>query len=150
MQQVVLMLCNHLPVACSDHESLQQAEVSRYDCRIGDLPPLMGDPAAHLVAYLRLDAGVDRLSAKEGLLSRDRRPENESDMKIRQVLKTGLPDPFKGKNNYDTSSKWMQKALWRLVQVYKVSHHHHTQRPYGASYRYRIFLNDRRNAGCNH
>jgi hypothetical protein len=76
----------------------------------------MGDPAAHLLAWLRLDGGVDRLSAKERLLSQDRRPEDESDMKVRQVLKT-LPDPFKGKNNYDTSTKWMQKALWRLVQV---------------------------------
>ena len=90
----------------------------------------MGDPAAHLLAWLRLDGGVDRLSAKERLLSQDRRPEDESDMKIRQVLKT-LPDPFKGKYNYDTSSKWMQKALWRLVQVPNL-------------------LKYRRNTECNH
>ena len=90
----------------------------------------MGDPAGVFLAMLRLDGGVDRLSAKERLLSQDRRPEDERDMKIRQVLER-IPDPFKGKNNYDTSSKWMQKALWRLVQVPNLLKH-------------------RRNAECKH
>ena len=92
----------------------QQAEASRYECRLADLPPLMGDPAAHLVAWLGLDPGVDRLSAKERLLSRDRHPDQYAHHpKTKQVLEK-LPDPFS--NKYDTTSKWMQKALWRLVQ----------------------------------
>jgi len=99
----------------------QQEEASRdAECRLADLPPLLGDPAAHLVAWLGLaepgDEPVDRLSANHrlggSLLSRDVDPSAFTGQ-IKHVLEK-LPDPFS--NKYDTTSKWMQKSLWRLVQ----------------------------------
>ena len=54
-------------------EPSMQAEPSRYECQLHDLPPLLGDAAGNLVAHLGLDAGADRLAAKDALISRDRR-----------------------------------------------------------------------------
>jgi len=82
-----------------------QAEASRYQCQLYDLPPLLGDAAGNLVAHLGLDPSVDRLSAKDSLLSHDRRPEDYLDKPAQKVL-VNLP----------ATSLLMQKALWRLVQ----------------------------------
>lgn len=83
-----------------------QAEALRYECQLTDLPPMLGDPAGNLMVYLGLDAGVDRLSAKEALLSRNRRAEDcYSNDKLKKLL-SNLPE----------TSLFFQKALWRLVQ----------------------------------
>ena len=87
-------------------EPSMQAEPSRYECQLHDLPPLLGDAAGNLVAHLGLDAGADRLAAKDALISRDRRVQDVADRPHVAVLLEKLPG----------TALVIQKSLWRLVQ----------------------------------